>query len=119
VAVEHKEVVFLNDYRWQAKQIAWADFLLLLEGAPVHIAAPKTSREKDIFFDKDVPIFATAHDRVRFASDYHSSSKQIDEEQEMMDVRWKIFDLKHQIPVRHDIPSCAKCFADLVLTEVH
>ena len=44
VGAETAEIVHLNDFRWDEKIIAWADMLTLLEGAPVHIAAPILQR---------------------------------------------------------------------------
>ena len=44
VGAETAEIVHLNDFRWNEKIIAWADMLTLLEGAPVHIAAPILQR---------------------------------------------------------------------------
>ena len=40
LVVEEKEVIFLNDFRWSPVILPWSD--MLLEGAVVHFAAPKT-----------------------------------------------------------------------------
>ena len=42
VGAEEKEVILLNDLRWTPSLIPWHDFLLLLEGQPVHLPAPKS-----------------------------------------------------------------------------
>ena len=40
--------------------IPWHDLLLMLEGQPVHLPAPKSQFCKDILFDRDKPIFGTS-----------------------------------------------------------
>ena len=42
VGAESKELMFLNDLRWSQETIPWQEFLNLLEGQSVHLAAPKT-----------------------------------------------------------------------------
>ena len=42
IGAEQAEVIFLNDFRWDPKLIAWADLLHALEGDVVHLPAPKT-----------------------------------------------------------------------------
>ena len=42
IGVEEREIIFLNDFRWDKSVIPWADMLLLLEGQLVHFPAPKT-----------------------------------------------------------------------------
>ncbi|CAH3186635.1 unnamed protein product [Porites lobata] len=41
LGAEDAEVIFLNDFRWHPKIIAWADFLQALEGDTVHLPTPK------------------------------------------------------------------------------
>ena len=124
VGVEHKELVFLNDYRWTPAQIPWANFLTFLEGATTQIPAPKTSRDKDIEFTRDVPVFATAQRKVLYDADRPKAMGTPEllntwrEEQEMMDVRWKIFELKKPIENREEIKSCPRCFAQFILDEI-
>ena len=57
LGVEDKEIIFLNDFRYSPVIIPWSDLLLLLEGHFVHFAAPKTSYNEDILFEKDTLIF--------------------------------------------------------------
>ena len=59
VGAESSEVIFLNDFRWSPQIIPWHNFLLLLEGQKVHLAAPKTHFAQDIPLEHDVPIFCT------------------------------------------------------------
>ena len=42
VGAEKAEVIFLNDFRWNPQIIQWHDLLLMLEGQPVHLPAPKS-----------------------------------------------------------------------------
>ena len=48
VGAKTVEIVYLNDFLWNKKSMAWADILNLLEGAPVYIPAPK------IYFVEDI-----------------------------------------------------------------
>ena len=48
VGAETAEIVYLNGFCWNEKIMACADMLNLLEGAPVHIAAPKTHFAEEI-----------------------------------------------------------------------
>ena len=106
VGAETAEIVYLNDFRWNEKIMTWADMLNLLEGAPVHIAAPKTHFTEDILCTKDTPIFCTSNDRIRKYD--HGQVNEL--ETEMMDARWTIFPLRHQFREPKEIPACSKCF---------
>ena len=56
----------MNDFRWSPEMIPWQEFLNLLEGQNVHLAAPKSHFEEDIYLCKDTPIFATSISPVQF-----------------------------------------------------
>ena len=94
VGTEQSEVVFLNDFRWSAQIIPWHDFLMLLEGQTVHLPAPKTHYRQDILFQGDTPIFCTSKDELS----YVRGGVVDDRETQMMKVRWRVFNLFHQIP---------------------
>lgn len=112
VGAEKAEVIFLNDFRWNPQIIQWHDLLLMLEGQPVHLPAPKSHFCKDLEFNSDTPIFCTTkHDLV------YVKGGVIDErETEMMAVRWYSFQFRRQIAQRDQIsvPPCARCFAELI-----
>ena len=115
VGAEKAEVIFLNDFRWNAQIIQWHDLLLMVEGQPVHLPAPKCYFCKDLEFVADTPIFCTTkHDLV------YVKGGAIDErETEIMAVRWYSFQFRRQI-ARNDqitIPPCGRCFAELILTQ--
>ena len=113
VGAEEAEVLFLNDFRWSEKIIPWHDLLQLLEGEPIHLPAPKTHYAKDLILEKDTPIFCTSNSRIR-----KYSRGVLDEiESEMMDVRWRVFKLKHQIEQSEvkELRPCCRCFANLIL----
>ena len=113
VGVEQAEIIFLNDFRWSEHILPWQDMLRLLEGDKIHVPTPKTHFAKDIILDKDTPIFCTSPSRLR-----NVSRGVVNEvESEMMDVRWKTFTFFHQLSrvEAKDVPSCPKCFAELVL----
>lgn len=112
VGAEEAEVLFLNDFRWSAKMIPWHDLLLLLEGQPVHLPAPKTHYSRDLVLDKDTPVFATGKHQLVYVR-----GGEVDErETEMMTVRWRIFNFFHQIPADDQkvTPQCARCFAKFI-----
>ena len=73
LGVEDAEVIFLNDFRWSSEVIAWKDFLLLLEGQPIHFPAPKTTYAKDIYLEQDTPIFATSKAPITYIGKYNAT----------------------------------------------
>ena len=60
MGVDEAEIIFLNDFRWDPKIIAWADFLQALEGDTVHLPAPKNVCKRDIELATDIPFFAAS-----------------------------------------------------------
>ena len=112
---QEAEVVFLNDFRWSAQIIPWHDFLMLLEGQKVHLPAPKTHYKQDIVFEGDTPIFCTSKDELSFVRAGVLDTV----EMRMMQVRWRVFTLYHQIPEeqQHNVPSCARCFSELIFSQ--
>ena len=126
VGAEKAEVIFLNDFRWNPQIIQWHDLLLMLEGQPVHLPAPKSYFSKDLEFTRDTPIFCTnlefTRDTPIFCTTKHDlvyvKGGAIDErETEMMAVRWHSFQFQRQIREAEQlsIPSCARCFAEFIL----
>ena len=111
---EDKEIIFLNDFRYSPIILPWSDMLLLLEGHVVHFAAPKTSYSEEILFEKDTPIFATSKAPITFVK----NGVLDDRETEMMNVRWRMFSFRFQIPLEKQkaVPICARCFASLLLS---
>lgn len=115
VDADKKEVILLQDFRWDPETIAWKSLLLLLEGETVKLPAPKNQFARDVVIDTDVPIFATSKEKITW---YGPNNKICDLENKMMDIRWKTFKFKHQFSEeeKKDIRPCAVCFAKLVLT---
>ena len=89
------------------------DLLLMLEGHVVHLPAPKTHFAKDISLTSDTPIFCTGKHRLMYIKNGIVDERECG----MMDVRWKIFYFTYQIPreQQRELPSCARCFAELIL----
>lgn len=114
LGVEKAEIILLNDFRWSSEVIAWKEFLLLLEGQPIHFPAPKTTYARDIYLQKDTPIFATSKSPITYIGKYNTFDER---ENEMMAARWKVFTFTHQIPQaqQKELPPCGKCFSKLVL----
>ncbi len=115
IGVQDSEIIFLNDFRWSSEIIAWKDLLLLLEGQIVRFAAPKSQFARDIVLEKDTPVFATSIAPIIYTGRCTSASNRM--EDDMMDSRWKVFELRHQIPQgeQKEIPPCGRCFAELVM----
>lgn len=113
VGVESAEIIILNDLRWTPRLITWQDFLLLLEGQPIHLPAPKSHFAKDIFLQKDIPIFATSSERISLVK----GGVLLQRETEMMNVRWRVFEMNHQVKQSDqiDVPPCGRCFAELIV----
>ena len=111
VGAEKAEVVFLNDLRWNDKLLPWSDFLNLLEGLPIHIAAPKTHFAEDLLWNRNTPIFATSSSRLR----KYDGGKINDIETGMMDTRWVYYEFFKQIQDPEEIKACGKCFADFLI----
>ena len=113
--MQDSEIIFLNDFRWSSEIIAWKDLLLLLEGQIVRFAAPKSQFARDTVLEKDTPVFATSIAPIMYTGRCTSASSRM--EDDMMDSRWRVFELRHQIPQREqkEIPPCGRCFAELVM----
>ena len=113
VGVEHCEAICLNDFRWSQQVIPWHDFLLLLEGETVHLAAPKTHYAQDITLAADVPIFGTSCSEIKFGSGRGDYVR----ETEVMAVRWNVMKFHYVLTEEEQkvIPPCKHCFAKLVL----
>ena len=113
IGIKGCEVAFLNDYRWSAEAISWADLLLLLEGATVHLPRPKNLYATDlcIHHSNRLPIFATG--KAPIVKSDRASDKL---ENEMMESRWD-FEFTYRIPDAEirKIPPCKNCFCNLVL----
>ena len=114
VGAEESEVIILNDFRWSPSIIAWSDFLQMLEGDTMHLAAPKSFVQQDILFDKDSPFFATADAPLVMIKG--GSIDRINTD--MMRVRWHYFEFWRQIPEVEQcaMKPCARCFSELILT---
>jgi hypothetical protein len=88
--------------------------MLLLEGQTVHLPTPKNIYARDIYIDRDTPIFATGKAEIKYIGKFNTTD---DIENEIMSVRWKLFKFQHQIPKSEQkkVPCCPKCFSKLVL----
>ena len=112
IGLDEAEVAFLNDFRWTSETIEWNVFLLLLEGATVHLPRPKNQYPEDMTIERSntIPFFATSKVPIRYpdASDLF--------EQGMMDSRWEV--VRFFRPVQNPVhfPPCVKCFAKLVMS---
>ena len=116
MGADEAEIIFLNDFRWSAKVIAWADLLQALEGDIVHLPAPKNFCKRDLELSADTPFFATADAPlvlVKGGSIDHANT-------EMMNVRWRYFHFWKQIPKSCQVKMkpCKHCFANFILDNI-
>ena len=90
------------------------NLLLLLDGETVKLLAPKNQFSSDIVIEKDTPIFATSNSRIAYVGKFNASDER---ETEMMAIRWKVIEFKHQIPESEQkrVQPCGRCFAELAL----
>ena len=116
LGVEDAQVICLQDFRYSKDLICWSDFLLLLEGESVKLPAPKNQCTEDIKIpaSNDIPIFATGPSKIHVS--YLRADATV--ENEMMDSRWRVFTLTHVFAQseQREIPTCKRCFAELVLS---
>ena len=115
IGAEEAELIFLNDFRWHPKIIAWADLLQALEGDTVHFPAPKNVCSRDIELCKDTPFFATSDAPLVLVK-----AASIDRvNTEMMNCRWVFFHFWNQIPQAEQqrILPCSFCFAKFILRD--
>ncbi len=113
IGVDEAEIIYLNDFRWDPKIIAWADFLQALEGDIVHLPAPKNVCPRDIELKADIPFFATSDAPIMLIK-----GGSIDRANtEMMNVRWLFFHFWKPIPrsEQKSLAPCGHCFAKFVL----
>jgi len=85
----------------------------MLEGQLVHLPAPKTHFSEDFVLKESTPVFATGKNPLIYIK-----GGQIEErETEMMNVRWRYFSFRAQIPANEqlEVPSCGSCFAKFIL----
>ena len=113
MGVDDAEIILLNDFRWNPKIIAWADFLQALEGDIVHLPAPKNVCERDIELKADIPFFATSDAPMLLIKGGSIDRDNTD----MMNVRWHFFHFWKQLPrsEQKNLTACAHCFAKLIL----
>ena len=95
VGADNAEVIILQDFRWSSELISWKDLLLLLEGEPVKLPAPKNQFPTDVCIKTDVPTFARSKAKIELVGKHNTGDNR---ETKMMDVRWKVFAFHHRIP---------------------
>ena len=66
--------------------------LLLLEGQPVHLPAPKSHYSHDILLEHDTPVTCTSSKNLNFVK----NGVLIERETQMMRVQWKVFEFTFQ-----------------------
>jgi len=113
VGAEDAEVILLNDFQWNPAIIAWAHFLQVLEGNIVHLPAPKNCCKQDVDLSKDTKFFTTSDAPLSLVK-----GSSIDfANTEMMNMRWRFFHFRKQIPPteQQNLTPCGHCFVKLIL----
>ena len=116
IGAEEAEIIYLNDFRWHPKIIAWPEFLQALEGDTVHLPAPKNFCSKDIELSKDTPFFCDLGCAVSASERGCDGSCEYRNDELPMG----FFHFWKQIPhaEQEDIPPCRFCFAKFILPDV-
>ena len=114
MGADEAEIIYLNDFRWSATVIAWADLLQALEGDLVHLPAPKNFCRRDLELSADTPFFAMSDAPlvlIKGGNIDHTNT-------EMMNVRWKFFKFCKPIPEASQVKfePCGHCFANFILS---
>ena len=117
MGAEEREVIYLNDFRWNSILISCKDFLLLLVGHIVYLAAPNNQYSSDVCIDTDVPIFVTLSNAIF----YYGRNRQIDERETeiIWFVWWRVFEFTRKIPQleQKDLSTYSRCFDELVFLD--
>ena len=95
LGAEKAKIIFLNDLRWSQEMIVWKEFLILLEGQPVHLTSPKNHYSNNICIDKDTPIVTTSKSEITYDGNYNSPDPI---ENEMIFIRWKHLNITGRLP---------------------
>ena len=105
VGASTKEVIILDDFRWNEDVMEWGMLINLLDGRRVTI--PQRNSPDPVIWSAIQPIFATANTPIRGINRHDTM---------MMDERWVVMSFDHQFtsPDR-SIKRCARCFAQLIL----
>ena len=110
---EDTEIIFLNDFWWHPKIIAWADFPQALEGDTVHLPAPKNVCTRDLELNKDTPFFVTSDAPLVVIKEGAIDTTNTT----MMRVGWVHFYFWKQIAQgeQQELIPCSCCFAKFIL----
>jgi len=107
VGMPGKDLVILNDFRYDVRLMKWSDMLSWLEGEPVRLPMPKNFFNSDFEYTSDAPIFGTGKGRLVKVDGGHVDWM----ETHMMDLRWWVIQFRNAIMNPVERPPCAGCFA--------
>jgi hypothetical protein len=104
-----KEVILWQDFRLDEDVLPWGSLLLLFEGTEVTIRRPRTEFPTDQNYKVSQAVFITSVGKL-----HHN----VDEEQKMMDGRFRFFHFAKTLPaqLRRKVEPCAVCFATLIIS---
>ena len=102
------EVIWLNEFEFDAAFLSWRKLKDFLEGEPLKVAVPKTQGANYVF-GADVPVFGTAPGPVEHPKLQHET------EQMQSRIRYFVFTHFFDPASCPDIKPCAVCFCKWVL----
>ena len=102
------EVLWLNDFEYDAQFIPWRKLKDFLEGEPLKVAVPKT-QGTNYMFESNAPVFGTAPGPIEHPTQQRETVQ--------MDSRMRYFLFEHFFDpaTSPDIKPCAVCFAEWLL----
>ena len=117
IGVDEKEVIYLNDFRWDKDVIPWEDFLRLLAGERVWFERPKNQFATNIFISEEntIPVFGTGMTKYQWMGAYQATNQ---EENAQMDCRITYFYFTFSIPphkIVRRVSPCPSCFGKFIL----
>ena len=106
------EIILWQDFEYSPKTVSWQDLLRLLVGERVSIRVPHAA---NVPHNNRAPMFFSGFDKIRYP---FGIGHKRDMMNQSMDERFNFITLTYPIPEhlrRVDFPTCASCFAKLIL----
>ena len=112
-----KKVVVLQDLRTSTYQMTFDALLVWFEGESFRVPMPQNHHQGDKLYDEQAPIFASAGAKLRISKrEAYELGVDEDEQNEMMDARWKCFHHSVSLDRREECSACSRCFANWLCT---
>ena len=113
-----KKICVLQDIRTETYKLAWDSLLVWWEGESFRVPLPQNGQHMgDKLYEERAPVFATSGSKLRIsAAEAHRSRLNEQEQNEMMDARFKFFCFPVSVPENKviKVEPCPACFAKWV-----